>query len=111
VNLIKSSTESPTGYEEEFEFNRAFEWSPDSKQVSYIKFDEEQVPTFGIPMYKGLNPIHKESSVYPGEYRFKYPKAGEKNSIVSVWVYDIKSGQNIKMDIGTETDIYIPKIC
>ena len=97
-------------YEEEFEFNRAFEWSPDSKQVAYIKFNEEQVPTFGIPMYKGLNPIYQENSVYPGEYRFKYPKAGEKNSIVSVWVYDIKAGQNIKMDIGTETDIYIPRI-
>ena len=97
-------------YEEEFEFNRAFEWSPDSKQIAYIKFNEEQVPTFGIPMYKGLNPAHKENSVYPGEYRFKYPKAGEKNSIVSVMVYDIKAGRNIKMDIGTETDIYIPRI-
>jgi len=97
-------------YEEEFEFNRAFEWSPDSKQVAYIKFNEEAVPTFGIPMYKGLNPEIKENSVYPGEYRFKYPKAGEKNSIVSVWVYDIKAGQNIKMDTGTETDIYIPRI-
>ena len=72
-------------YEEEFEFNRAFEWSPDSKQLAYIKFDEEAVPTFGIMMYKGLNPEHKENSVYPSEYRFKYPKAGEKNSIVSVW--------------------------
>jgi len=97
-------------YEEEFEFNRAFEWSPDSKQIAYIKFNEEQVPTFGIPMYKGLSPAHKENSVYPGEYRFKYPKAGEKNSIVSVMVYDIKAGQNIKMDIGAETDIYIPRI-
>jgi dipeptidyl-peptidase-4 len=97
-------------YEEEFEFNRAFEWSPDSKQIAYIKFNEEQVPTFGIPMYKGLNPIHNENNIYPGEYRFKYPKAGEKNSIVSVMVYDIKAGQNIKIDIGTETDIYIPRI-
>ena len=97
-------------YEEEFEFNRAFEWSPDSKQVAYIKFNEEAVPTYGFPMYKGLNPVHPENSVYPGEYRFKYPKAGEKNSIVSVCVYDIKAGQNIKMDTGTETDIYIPRI-
>ena len=97
-------------YEEEFEFNRAFEWSPDSKQVAYLKFNEEAVPTFGIPMYKGLNPEHKENSVYPGEYRFKYPKAGEKNSVVGVWVYDIKAGQNIQMDMGTETDIYIPHI-
>lgn len=97
-------------YEEEFEFNKAFEWSPDSKQVAYIKFNEEQVPTFGIPMYKGLNPEYKENSPYPGEYRFKYPKAGEKNSIVSVWVYDIKAGQNIRMETGDETDIYIPRI-
>jgi dipeptidyl-peptidase-4 len=97
-------------YEEEFEFNRAFEWSPDSKQIAYIKFNEEQVQTFSIPMYKGLNPAHLENSIYPSEYRFKYPKAGEKNSIVSVMVYDIKAGQNIKMDIGTETDIYIPRI-
>lgn len=97
-------------YEEEFEFNRAFEWSPDSKQVAYIKFDEEQVPTYGFPVYKGLNPIHKENSIYPGEYRFKYPKAGEKNSVVSVWVYDIKAGQNIEMDLGAEKDIYVPRI-
>jgi dipeptidyl-peptidase-4 len=97
-------------YEEEFEFNRAYEWSPDSKQVAYLKFNEEAVSTFGIPMYKGLNPEHIENSLYPGEYRFKYPKAGEKNSIVSVWVYDIKAGQNIQMDLGTETDIYIPHI-
>ena len=97
-------------YEEEFEFNRAFEWSPDSKQLAYIKFNEEDVPTYGIQMYKGLKPELKENSEYPGEYRFKYPKAGEKNSIVSVWVYDIKAGQNIKMDTGSETDIYIPRI-
>ena len=97
-------------YEEEFQFNRAFEWSPDSKQVAYIKFNEEQVPTFGIPMYKGLNPIYEKNSLYPGEYRYKYPKAGEKNSIVSVWVYDIKAGQNIEMDLGTDKDFYIPKI-
>ena len=97
-------------YEEEFEFNRAYEWSPDSKQVAYIKFNEEDVPTYEFPVYKGLNPAHSENSVYPGVYRFKYPKAGEKNSTVSVFVYDIKAGQNIEMDLGTEKDIYIPKI-
>ena len=64
----------------------------------------------GIPMYKGLNPIYEKNSLYPGEYRYKYPKAGEKNSIVSVWVYDIKAGQNIEMDLGTDKDFYIPKI-
>ena len=97
-------------YEEEFEFIRAFEWSPDSKQLAYIKFNEEQVPSFGMMMYEGQKPDLKEYAVYPGERQFKYPKAGEKNSVVEVWVYDVKAGQNIKMDTGNETDIYMPRI-
>jgi dipeptidyl-peptidase 4 len=97
-------------YEEEFEFIRAFEWSPDSKQLAYIKFNEEQVPSFGMMMYEGQKPDLKEYAVYPGERQFKHPKAGEKNSIVEVWVYDVKAGQNIKMDTGSETDIYLPRI-
>jgi dipeptidyl-peptidase-4 len=97
-------------YEEEFEFNRGFEWSPDSKQIAYMKFDEEQVPIYHMPMYKGMAPEHKENKLYPGEYSFKYPKAGEKNSIVQIWVYDIKSGHNIQMETGKETDNYLPKI-
>jgi dipeptidyl-peptidase 4 len=97
-------------YEEEFEFNRGFEWSPDSKQIAYMKFNEEQVPVYSMPIYKGSNPEKKEYAIYPGEYSFKYPKAGEKNSIVQIYVYDVKSGYNIKMDTGKETDNYLPKI-
>jgi len=97
-------------YEEEFEFNKGYEWSPDSKQLAYMKFNEEQVPVYSMPIYKGLAPELKENSVYPGEYSFKYPKAGEKNSLVQIWTYDIKSGHNIQMDTGKETDIYLPKI-
>jgi dipeptidyl-peptidase 4 len=97
-------------YEEEFEFIRAFEWSPDSKQLAYIKFKEEEVPAYGMMMYEGQKPQLKEYAVYPGEYKFKYPKAGEKNSIVEIWVYDIQANQNIKMDTGTATDIYLPWI-
>ncbi len=97
-------------YEEEFEFNRGFEWSPDSKQLAYMKFNEEQVPLYHMAMYKGLAPEHNENKLYPGEFSFKYPKAGEKNSIVQIWVYDIKSGHNIQMETGKETDNYLPKI-
>jgi dipeptidyl-peptidase-4 len=97
-------------YEEEFEFNRGFEWSPDSKQLAFMKFNEEQVLVYHMPMYKGLAPEHKENKIYPGEYSFKYPKAGEKNSIVQICVYDIKSGYTILMDTGKETDNYLPKI-
>ena len=97
-------------YEEEFEFIRGFEWSPDSKQIAYLKFDESEVPSFGFPLYKGSNPTKTENTLYPGEFRYKYPKAGEKNAKVSVWVYDIKAGQNIEMDLGNDKDYYVPKI-
>ncbi len=97
-------------YEEEFEFIRGFEWSPDSKQIAYLKFDESEVPSFGFTLYKGSNPTKTENALYPGEFRYKYPKAGEKNAKVSVWVYDIKAGQNIEMDLGNDKDYYVPKI-
>ena len=97
-------------YEEEFEFNKGYEWSPDSKQIAYMKFNEAEVPIYHMPIYKGMAPEHNENKLYPGEYSFKYPKAGEKNSIVNILVYDIKSGHNILMDTGKETDIYLPKI-
>ncbi len=97
-------------YEEEFEFIRGFEWSPDSKQVAYLKFDESEVPSFGFTLYKGSNPTKSENALYPNEFRYKYPKAGERNAAVSVWVYDIKAGQNIEMDLGNDKDYYVPKI-
>ena len=97
-------------YEEEFEFNKGFEWSPNSRQLAFMKFNEEQVPVYHFPVYKGLSPEHLENKVYPGEYSFKYPKAGEKNSIVQIWVYDVKNGRSIQMDTGKETDNYLPKI-
>ncbi len=97
-------------YEEEFEFNKGYEWSPDSKQIAFMKFNEEQVPIYHMPMYKGLKPELMKNKIYPGEYSFKYPKAGEKNSIVQIWVYDIKSSHTIQMDTGKETDNYLPKI-
>ncbi|PTN09632.1 S9 family peptidase [Mangrovibacterium marinum] len=97
-------------YEEEFSFSKAFAWSPDSKFLAFMRFDETEVPQFSMSMFKGMAPSHEENALYPGDYRFKYPKAGEKNSIVSVHVYDIKSKTTVKADVGSETDQYIPRI-
>ncbi|MCE1199200.1 MAG: DPP IV N-terminal domain-containing protein, partial [Marinilabiliales bacterium] len=97
-------------YEEEFEFNKGFEWSPDSKKIAYMKFNETDVPTYHMTMYKGLKPELNQNRLYPGDYSFKYPKAGEKNAVVEIWVYDIKGGSNIHMDTGKEHDVYLPKI-
>jgi len=88
-------------YEEEFTLVRAFEWSPDGKKIAYYRFDESDVKEFTLTMYGEL---------YPELYKFKYPKVGEKNSIVSIECYDIKSAKTIQFDIGKETDQYIPRI-
>jgi dipeptidyl-peptidase-4 len=89
-------------YEEEFSFDRAFFWSPDGKKIAFYRFDESEVREFSMNEY--------HDSLYPTEYRFKYPKAGEKNSDVSILMYDLASGSTKKMDIGTEKDQYIPRI-
>lgn len=88
-------------YEEEFEFTRAFDWSPDGDRIAYYRFDESQVPEYTIPFYRG---------VYPTMYTYKYPKAGEPNSLISIHVYDLKDGSNRSMDLGPVTDQYIPRI-
>lgn len=97
-------------YEEEFGFNRAFDFSADSKMIAYIRFDESQVPMYKFPLYKGMNPECNEFATYPGEYTYKYPKSGEVNSTVSVHTYDIKSHVTRKMDLPLDKDGYIPRI-
>lgn len=97
-------------YEEEFGFSRAFEWAPDGSALAYIRFDESAVKEFPMNMFEGRSPAIKENELYPSVYSYKYPKAGEQNSTVSVHVYDIADKTTQTMDIGEETDIYIPRI-
>ncbi|AGA76968.1 S9 family peptidase [Echinicola vietnamensis] len=88
-------------YEEEFSMAQAFEWSPDGQKIAYIRFDESAVPEYNMQLWGPL---------YPQDYKFKYPKAGEKNSAVSIHVYDLGADESTKMDAGEETDIYLPRI-
>ena len=97
-------------YEEEFAFNRAFEWAPDGSAIAYIKFDESDVREFQMNMFEGQSPALKQNELYPSNYVYKYPKAGEKNSKVSVYVYDVSDRTTTKMDTGEEDDIYLPRI-
>jgi dipeptidyl-peptidase-4 len=89
-------------YEEEFSFVVGFAWSPDSKKLAYYKFDESDVNEYNLQYWGNF--------LYPYDYRYKYPKAGEKNSLVSIWTFDLTSGKHIKVDIGGGTDIYVPRI-
>lgn len=97
-------------YEEEFSYNRAFDFSADSKMIAYVRFDESQVPMYSFPWYKGMAPEKTEYTTYPGSYDYKYPKAGVVNSKVSVHSFDIKSRVTRKMELPVNSDGYVPRI-
>ena len=97
-------------YEEEFAFNCAFDFSADSETLAWIRFDETDVKTFSFPWYRGAAPSMDNYKLYPGSYEYKYPKAGEDNSKVSVLSYDIKSRVTRTMQVPMDADGYIPRI-
>lgn len=97
-------------YEEEFAFNCAFDFSADSEMLAWIRFDETDVKTFSFPWYRGSAPSMDDYKLYPGSYEYKYPKAGEDNSKVSVLSYDIKSRVTRTMQVPMDADGYIPRI-
>lgn len=88
-------------YEEEFSMAKAFDWSPDGKKLAFIRFDETDVPEFNMQTWGEL---------YPQDYKFKYPKAGENNAKVSIHVYDLASQKTVNVNSGEEKDIYLPRI-
>lgn len=97
-------------YEEEFSMDRAIAWSPDSKMVCWLRWDESAVREYYLPTYKGSFPSHDEYELYPGQYTYKYPKAGETNATVSVWSYDVFSKKSKQMKVPVDADGYIPRL-
>jgi dipeptidyl-peptidase-4 len=90
-------------YEEELYLTKAFAWSPDSKKIAYYRMDESNVREYNMQVWNN-------GALYPMDYRYKYPKAGEDNSIVEIFLYDLAASNKTKVDLGEETDIYIPRI-
>ncbi|HIP27156.1 MAG TPA: S9 family peptidase [Flavobacteriaceae bacterium] len=89
-------------YEEEFAFVRAFQWNNNSNKIAFIRFDETKVPEFSMDIYG--------DDLYPKQQVFKYPKAGENNAEVSLFMYDLTSNSNKKIDLGKDQQHYIPRI-
>lgn len=89
-------------YEEEFAFVRAFDWSTDSKKLAYIRFDESEVPQFSMDLYK--------KDLYPTSETFKYPKAGEKNALVSLHIYNLSGNISQPINLGNYSDFYIARM-
>lgn len=98
-NVINGATDWV--YEEEFSLTKGFYWNSNSTRIAFYRFDESKVKEYSMPTYGEL---------YPDNYTFKYPKAGEANSVVSVFTYDLTSGALQQVNTGSETDIYLPRI-
>lgn len=96
--------------EEEFGFNRALTFNADGTMICWLRYDEKDVKTYSLQMYKGMKPEKQENTVYPGFYSYKYSKAGEDNSKVTAWSYDIKSHRISKLQVPLDADGYMPRI-
>ncbi len=90
-------------YEEELSFTRAFEWSGDSQHLFFLSFNETEVPEFTMQKWN-------QGALYPENYTFKYPKAGEKNSLLKASLYSIDSGSMKEVAIGQDQEYYIARI-
>lgn len=90
-------------YEEEFSFVRAFDWNKAGDKIAYIRFDETDVPEFSMDVYG--------TGLYQTQQVFKYPKAGEKNSDISLHIYDLDEDKASEVKVGKSyNDFYIPRI-
>jgi dipeptidyl-peptidase-4 len=86
-------------YEEEFSITKGYDWSPDSKWIAFLRFDEKEVKEFNLTFYKEL---------YPTEYTYKYPKAGEDNSKVTAHIVNVSNGKITPINLGEYE--YIPRL-
>ena len=89
-------------YEEEFAMSSAFEWSPEGTKIAFLRFDESAVKEFTYTSYT--------NALYPVYTTFKYPKAGEKNSDVTVHIYDLATKKTVQVQVKGDKDQYIPRI-
>ncbi|RXM49797.1 MULTISPECIES: S9 family peptidase [unclassified Chryseobacterium] len=89
-------------YEEEFGHAKQYEWTKNSDAIVFVKSDESQVPEIYIPIY-GKN-------LYPAEMRYKYPKAGEKNSVVSAQLYRLDTDKVMPLNLGSFKNYYIQNV-
>lgn len=96
--------------EEEFSLATSLCFTADGSQICWIKYDETDVPTYDLQLYKGMAPEFKDKEYYPGAYSYKYPKAGQQNARVSAWSFDIKSKKIVQLQVPLDADGYICRL-
>ena len=97
-------------YEEEFEYNSALCFNADGTQICWVRFEEKNVKEYSLQFFGGSHPKKEEYALYPGLYSYKYPKAGEDNSVVTAWAYDIKSHKTQQLQVPLDAEGYMPRI-
>jgi dipeptidyl-peptidase-4 len=88
-------------YEEELTLVKGYAWNETSTKLAYYRFDESKVKEYSMQIWGEL---------YPEQYKYKYPKAGEDNSVVDVFVYDLNTSNHKQIDLGQDKNYYLPRI-
>lgn len=97
-------------YQEEFSTYRSMEWAPDNSALTYLKYDESEVPAYSLELYEGACDARPEYALYPGKFTYKYPVAGERNSTVSIHTYDVETRKTKSVTLPDASIEYIPRI-
>lgn len=97
-------------YQEEFGMLNSLRWSPDNLTLAFLQWDESEVPMYNIPIYEGSCNPKSQYEIYPGNFQYKYPVAGEKNSKVGVISYDVETRALKTMSLPIDEEDYIPDI-
>lgn len=96
--------------EEEFGFATAMTFNADGSKLCYLRYDESQVKAYDLQFFKGSNPTIDANADYPSLYSYKYPKAGQDNSKVTAWSYDIQTKRIQQLQVPIDADGYMPRI-
>lgn len=97
-------------YEEEFSTNCSMTWAPDNLTLCYLKYNESNVPLYSFPLYQGTCDPMNQYALYPGAYTYKYPVAGEPNSVVTLHSYDVETRKTKNIELSDSRIEYIPRI-
>lgn len=97
-------------YEEEFTTSSSMTWSPDNLTLCFLKYNESDVPKYHFQLYEGYDKPMKEYALYPGTFEYKYPVAGEPNSVVSLHSYDVETRKTKEIVLPDHNIEYIPRI-
>jgi dipeptidyl-peptidase-4 len=85
-------------YPEELGQYQAFWWSPDSKKIAFMQFDESPVAKY---------PIIHDVAPMPRYELQGYPVPGANNPVVRLFIVDVASKKPVRLETGDDLDVYL----